>query len=43
VAEALEIARDVAKRLIETRRDRDGLPDLPAAQESHDFTIVVAA
>jgi predicted RNase H-like HicB family nuclease len=30
VAETLEIARDVAQKLIETRRERDGVPNLPA-------------
>lgn len=29
VAETLEIARDVARRLIEARRERDGIPILP--------------
>lgn len=28
VAEALEIARDVARKLLEARRERAGLPDL---------------
>ena len=43
VAEPLEIARDVARKLIEARRERDGLPALPAATERRDFTIVIAA
>jgi predicted RNase H-like HicB family nuclease len=29
VAETLEIARDVARKLIDARRERDGVPDLP--------------
>jgi predicted RNase H-like HicB family nuclease len=29
VAEALELARDVAKKLIEARREREGVPPLP--------------
>jgi predicted RNase H-like HicB family nuclease len=41
VAEALEIARDVAKKLIEARREREGAPILPTAAELHDYTIVV--
>jgi predicted RNase H-like HicB family nuclease len=41
VAEALDIARDVARKLIEARRD--GVPNLPTASERHDYTIVVAA
>ena len=43
VAETLEIARDVARRLIEARREREGAPSLPLAAENNDFTIVVAA
>ena len=43
VAEALEIARDVARRLIEARREREGMPVLPTTNERRDFTIVVAA
>ena len=43
VAETLEIARDVARRLIEARREREGAPSLPPAAENQDFTIVVAA
>ncbi len=43
VAEALDIARDVAKRLIEARRERGGLPSLPTTTERRDYTIVVAA
>src|SRR5690242_15337761 len=34
VAEALEIARDVARRLIEARSEREGAPSLPAATEN---------
>ena len=43
VAEALDIARDVARKLIEARREREGEPSWPPASERHDFTIVVAA
>ena len=43
VAEALDIARDVARKLIEARRERDGAPDLPATNERRDYTIVIAA
>ncbi len=43
VAETLEIARDVARRLIEARREREGAPSLQPAAENSDFTIVVAA
>ena len=43
VAEALDIARDVAKKIIEARRERGGLPNLPTTTERRDYTIVVAA
>jgi len=43
VAETLEIARDVSRRLIEARRERESLPKLPAAGDRRDYTIVVAA
>ena len=38
VAEALDIARDVARELIEARRDREGTPNLPTASERRDYT-----
>ena len=43
VAEALDIARDVARKLIEARREREGEPALPSASEHRDYTVVVAA
>lgn len=43
VAEALDIARDVARKLIEARRERDGVPNLPTTNDRQDYTIVVAA
>ena len=43
VAEALEIARDVARKLIDARRGRDGVPNLSSTSERRDYTIVVAA
>jgi predicted RNase H-like HicB family nuclease len=42
VAEALEIARDVARKLIEARRERGASPDLPTTVERREFTIVFA-
>ena len=41
VAETLEIARDVAKKLIEARREREGVPPLPTAADRQRYTIVV--
>ncbi len=44
VAEALDIARDVARKLIEARRDRDGITPLPPALTTQrEYTVVVAA
>jgi predicted RNase H-like HicB family nuclease len=43
VAEALEIARDVARKLIEARTEREGVPDLPTTNTQRDYTIVIAA
>ena len=43
VAEALDIARDVARKLIEARRERGAVPDLATADDRRDYTIVVAA
>lgn len=42
VAEALEIARDVARKLIEARREREDQLSFPTASDQHDYTIVVA-
>jgi predicted RNase H-like HicB family nuclease len=43
VAETLETARDVARKLIEARRDRGALPELQSLSGRRDYTIVVAA
>ena len=43
VAEALEVARDVARKLIEARREREGMPVLPTTADRRDYTIVVGA
>ena len=43
VAEALDIARDVARKLIEARRERAESTDLPTTEGRKDYTIVVAA
>ena len=43
VAEALDIARDVARKLIEAKREREGMPPLLTSTERRDYTIVVAA
>jgi predicted RNase H-like HicB family nuclease len=43
VAEALDIARDIARKLIEAKREREGVPPFPPAGEQRDYLIVVAA
>ncbi len=43
VAEALDIARDVARKSIEARRERDGVPNLPTTTDRRNYTIVVTA
>jgi predicted RNase H-like HicB family nuclease len=44
IAEALDIARDVARKLIEARRDRDGSTALPGGiAAKREYTVVVAA
>ena len=43
VAETLEIARDVAKKLIEARREREEVPRLTSSSKRQDYTIVVGA
>jgi len=43
VAESLDNARDVARKLIEARRERKGDISLPTAWNDRDYTIVVAA
>jgi predicted RNase H-like HicB family nuclease len=43
VAEALDIARDVARKIIEARSEREGPIPLASVSERSDYTIVVAA
>ena len=43
ISETLEIARDVARRLLEAQRERSNGADLPPGPEVTDYTIVVAA
>ena len=43
VAEALEIARDVARKLIEARAQREGVPKLVPTSAVSEFTIVVGS
>lgn len=42
IAEALDIARDVARKLIDARREREGDLPLARASDQRDYTILVA-
>ncbi|MBI3901470.1 MAG: type II toxin-antitoxin system HicB family antitoxin [Nitrosomonadales bacterium] len=41
--ETLEIARDIAKKLIEARAEREGMPHLAPVKEHFDYPLVVGA
>ena len=43
IVETLEIARDVARKIIEARRERGEKVDLPSTAGAQEFTVVVAA
>ncbi|MGA7241376.1 MAG: hypothetical protein WBY44_37180 [Bryobacteraceae bacterium] len=43
VAEALDIAHDVARKRIDAHRERQSALNLPTTNERRDYTIVVAA
>jgi hypothetical protein len=40
--ETLEIARDVAKKLLEAQAERQGAPNLSPTGDSFDYPLVVA-
>ncbi|MBE2240036.1 MAG: type II toxin-antitoxin system HicB family antitoxin [Caldilineaceae bacterium] len=41
IAETLEIARDVAKKLLEAQRERSGSIELAAVREAFDYPLIV--
>jgi predicted RNase H-like HicB family nuclease len=43
IQETLEIARDVARKLIEARTEREGLPPLAPTAEVFEYPLVVNA
>ena len=43
VSEVIEIARDVAKKIIEAQHERSGEPNLPEVAEIFDFPLVVGS
>ena len=43
IAETLEIARDVARKLIDAQQERQGAPELSTVQESFDYPLILGA
>ena len=43
IAETVEIARDVAKKLIEAQAERQGARKLTAVKDSFDYPLIVGA
>jgi predicted RNase H-like HicB family nuclease len=43
VSETLEIARDVARRLIESQQEREQGNSLPSISESFDYPLIVSS
>jgi len=43
IAETLEIARDVARKLIEAQQERQGAIELSTVQESFDYPLILGA
>jgi predicted RNase H-like HicB family nuclease len=43
IQETIEIARDVAKKLLEANQEREGEPLLPPAHDEFDYPLIVNA
>ena len=43
IQETLEIARDVAKKLLEAKQEREGELPIPPARENFDYPLIVNA
>jgi predicted RNase H-like HicB family nuclease len=43
ITETLEIARDVARKLLEAQAERSGAISLPAAQDAFDYPMILAS
>lgn len=43
ITETLEIARDVAKKLLEARAEREGGPELSSPADAFDYPLIVGA
>ncbi len=43
VVETLEIARDVARKLLEAQSERQTSPQLPSVEEQFDYPLIIGA
>lgn len=43
IQETIEIAHDVAKKLLEAKQEREGEPSLPPARDEFDYPLIVNA
>jgi len=43
ITETLEIARDVAKKILEARAEREELPELRSVEDSFDYPLILSA
>lgn len=43
IQETIEIARDVAKKILEAKQAREGEPPLPPARDEFDYPLIVNA
>jgi predicted RNase H-like HicB family nuclease len=43
IQETIEIARDVAKKILEAKQEREGEPPLPPARDEFDYPLIVNA
>lgn len=41
IQETIEIARDIAKKLVEAKQERQGAPPLPPARNEFDSSLIV--
>ena len=41
VSETLEIARDVARKLIEARKEKEFIPNLPMVNDNFDYPLII--
>jgi predicted RNase H-like HicB family nuclease len=43
IQETIDIARDVAKKILEAKQEREGEPPLPPARDKFDYPLIVNA